>query len=54
MANAFMVSELLSGEGKYPFGFQYCTHHFCDLVFYLVPDCGKSISEEGYYLMDMG
>ena len=28
--------------------------HFCCLVFYLVPDCGKGISETGYYLMHTG
>ena len=27
--------------------------HFCYLVFYLVPDCGKGISETGYSLTDI-
>ncbi len=31
-----------------PSGFPYCTYHFCYLVFYLIPDCGKGISETRY------
>ncbi len=27
--------------------------HFCYLVLYLVPDCGKGISETGYSLTDI-
>lgn len=37
-----------SCKGEYPSGFQYCVYHFCYLVFYLVPGCGKGISEAGY------
>ena len=36
---------------KYPFSFSYCAWNFCYLVFYLIQDCGKGISETGYYLM---
>ena len=37
-----------SCKGEYPSGFPYCTYHFCYLVFCLVPDCGKGISETGH------
>ena len=35
-------------KGKYPSGVWHCAYHFCYLVLYLVPDCGKGISETGY------
>ena len=37
-----------SCKGEYPSGVWYCTYHFCYLVFYFVPDCGKGISKSGY------
>lgn len=45
-------AAVATGMG-YPSGVWYCAWHFGDLVFYLVQDCGKDISETGYCLMDI-
>ena len=45
--------RLTGRRGNYR-GRSHCRNSFLLSGFYLVPDCGKGISETGYYLMHTG